>query len=113
MNGNNATTSGTRIFFFLVYHELLQTICLNKTAIFDKACLIPLIIAFFKILNKLTWIFGTFIAIRQVLFSNTILYSAFAAMLRLSLITVQATSAWLFMVTMFICLLYTSDAADD
>ena len=50
----------TSIFYFLLSHEMFQTMSLNKTAIFYKTCLIPFIIAFFKIFNQLTWIFSTF-----------------------------------------------------
>ena len=75
---------------------------LNKTAVFYKACLIPLMIAFFKIFNQLTGVFGTFEAIRPLLFFDTVHYFAFAAMLRLPLIAVQAACAWIFMITVFI-----------
>lgn len=75
---------------------------LNKTAIFYKTCLIPFVIAFFKVFNQPTWIFGTFKTVRQRFFFDTVLYFAFATMLRLSLIAIQATSARFFMVTVLI-----------
>lgn len=60
----------------------------DKFAVFHKACLIPLVVAFFKIPYQRTRIFGTFKAIGYVLFYDTILYLAFAAMFWFPLITI-------------------------
>lgn len=74
----------------------------DKLAIFYKACLIPFVVAFFKIFYQLTWIVGTLKAIRQSFVFDTIFYLAFAAMFRLSFIAIQAPSTWLFMIAMLV-----------
>ena len=70
--------------------------------VFYKTCLIPLVIALFKVFNSFARIFGTFKAISQSIFLDTVLYFTFSAMLRLSFIAVQATGTGLFMVTVLV-----------
>ena len=54
----------------------------DKFTILDKACLIPLVAAFFKIFYQLARIIGTFKAIGQSFISDTIFYFAFTAVFR-------------------------------
>lgn len=98
VEGNDTPALGTSIFFFLLFHETLQAMRLNKTAICCKARLIPLVIAFFKAFHQTAWIFEAFKAVGKGFFSDTVFYFAFAAMLRLSFIAVQAPGTWLFMI---------------
>ena len=66
---------------------------LNKMAIFYKTCLIPFVIAFVEVFNQLAWVFTTFKTVRQRFFFDTILYFAFATMLRLSTIAKSSTTS--------------------
>ena len=61
---------------------------MDSFAVCHEACLIPLVIAFFKVFYLFTWIFGTFKAIGQFFAPDTIFYFAFAAMLRFPFITI-------------------------
>lgn len=101
VNGNDTPAFRTGIFDFLLFHKMIQTMCLHKAAIFNKACLIPFVIAFFKIHNPLAWEFGTFKTVGYRFFFDTILCFTFATMLRLSIITIQTASTRLLAITMF------------
>lgn len=61
---------------------------MDNFAVCHEACLIPLVIAFFKIFYLFTWIFGTFKAIGQFFAPDTIFYFALTAMFWFSLITI-------------------------
>jgi len=61
---------------------------MNKLAILHKACLIPFVVAFFKVFYQLAWIVETLKTIGQPFPLDTIFYLAFAAMFRLSHIAV-------------------------
>lgn len=74
----------------------------DKLTISHKACLVSLVIAFFKILYQFTWIVKTLEAIGQSFVFDAVFYLAFAAMCRLSFIAVQTAGTWIFMITMLI-----------
>ena len=76
--------------------------CLNKMTIFYQTCLIPFIIAFFKIFNQRAWIFVTVKTVGQRFFFDTVFYFTFATMLRFSFVAVQTTGTRFFVVTMLI-----------
>ncbi|EQF62840.1 putative membrane protein [Clostridioides difficile P71] len=75
---------------------------LNKFTIFHKACLISLVITFFKIFYEFTRKIETFKTIKQPFLTDAILYFTLTAVFWLSCIAVQTTSTWLFVITMLI-----------
>ena len=83
MDRNDTSTFWASIFLFLLFHEPFQTVLAYKLAILHKARLIPFVVAFLKVFYQLAWIVGTLKTIGQPSILDTILYLAFAAMLRL------------------------------
>ncbi len=99
---NNTAAFGTGIFSFLLFHENSKTILFDKKAVLYKACFIPLIIASFKVFDKLTGKSGTFKTAGQGFIFGAVLYFAFAAMPLFSLITIQAPLTSFFVVTVLV-----------
>lgn len=88
------------MFFLLHFHKLFQPILTNKFTVFHKACLISLIITFFKVLYLFAWIIQALKTIRDSLSLDAIFYAASTAMFRFTQITVQAARTGLFVTAM-------------
>lgn len=102
VNRNDATTFTACIPLLLTLHEYLQSMLPHKFAVVHEARLISFVIALFKSLYQLTGVIDTFKAIGGSFFPDAIPDFAFAAMLRLSKIAVQATGTRFFVITMLV-----------
>jgi len=74
----------------------------DKPAVFDKACVVTRLIAFFQAFYPLTRVIAAFIAVSTTLFPHTILDFTAAAMPRLSQTAAKAAAARFIMGAMLI-----------
>jgi len=75
---------------------------LDKSAVIYETCLIPLVIALLKVLNKFTREVGTFKTIGQAFDFNAILNFALAAMFWFPFVIFQAAKTRFFVIAMLI-----------